>query len=1542
MSLKRMLISCAFLLTFVTPYAQVNLQTGSAVFSIPMFNWQDHKGKLSSSVTLSYNSGNGLKVNDIASDAGQGWNLVAGGSITRMQVGEPDDQQAREPSNDPSNLDISRYPAGYLYANTPIANGCPGALTKYPIYPGKNQVYSQHNVTMEDKQLDYFSFEFSGKSGIFVLDKSAGIGRMLGDSRIKIRFKLDPTMINDGIRTTITSFSIQDVDGMTYIFARKGKAKVLHADFCDANATQPLTQPKFSAGHVYFQSGFENAKLVNPYVIGNWFLSEVDDSLTNRKITINYNDHFIDNTAGSDISYNQNGDYSIISYKRSIAVSPAISSITYPDGHNVIFNYGSPRQDLNGDSVLASVDVKYQGRSLSKYLLKTSYFIQNRYGTPTTAFQQKASRLCLRSVTKIGVDLKEDTPPYVFDYFLGSDAPDDFVPPSFFYAKDIWGFYNGNSNLPYDIALNTSIPLNVAVSQLNNNQLRGLCFLNKSQIGQVILNAKSLYAKNGLLKQIIYPTGGTLSYQYEQNAGVIPLKSEGPVGGVHVQQTSSTDGGSSNGCANPIVTQYGYNLSGPGTASSLWALEMPVNSTIMGSHYASELKKYHITWSSLPFGECYWTYKYPGILSQMEAVDLVGFQKLMETLGPTLGIVSLVTDVLDVLNLVFVSTGFLAWAAVVVDFVGAVLTLGLTCFSGDSSKDQSYTVYYNTDLNGASPLPTQFKRVEVIENPGTIGKTVHVFTSSDQYGIWVLPGDNKDFSAKQRFAPWAYGLPLSTTVFDKNGNIVKSTTNQYGWTDLTNCDSLGNVTYTRSGSHSGKASLSNPLFLSLCPPKIKVPMNLKSTKCLVRYTYSLRSSEWVKPTVYDDPASYVLSPGNSDLTVDPYDLFTGRLELTATSEKVFSTSDPSKSAETITNYAYNTNNFEVKQISVTQSNGDVIKKYNRYTSDYSGTANTALQSLLRYNIVSLPVSTYSTVSYVATPGTERLLSEKVTEFVQIANGDIRPARILEQRFTQPSTTVSPYSPDNGGNSTIYKVTQTLTYDLASNLAGIQDEGGRAITNVYDYDDKYVVASAINATPIIDKVAYTSFETGSLGGWVISGSVPATVNSAITGTKSFPLSTQSLSAGLNTAKPYTLSFWATSPISVSSGGTLVKSAPTINGFTYYEYDIAQGTSIVTIGGSANIDELRLYPKMARLRTLAYDPLIGKTSECDENNRLTYYEYDNLGRLLFVKDENHSVLKMYEYNNISAAKQNGCPGTYPNHLVTELFTRSNCSPGYVGTDAPYSVPAGRYTSTISQEDADAKAEADLLVQGPITANANGSCLFVYHNVLKTETDSSQSCDEGNKGGFVTYTVPANKYSSLISQADADQQAIDEIAANAQAYANSPDHRICMVDNDMNWVYNYGDPTSCRLVGGVAHTLYLGRDLNPNSPTYNQQSWRDVGPSGGSCPSPLSVYGVISFENIVTLMDGSERADIVVHFYTGVNQPFYVNNLTLGYSVTFEFDNSTGSGSFAGNGTSSVIVYGAPILGPDPACLITQPDIGQFCVLYNYDYVLNPASF
>lgn len=61
-------------------------------------------------------------------------------------------------------------------------------------------------------------------------------------------------------------------------------------------------------------------------------------------------------------------------------------------------------------------------------------------------------------------------------------------------------------------------------------------------------------------------------------------------------------------------------------------------------------------------------------------------------------------------------------------------------------------------------------------------------------------------------------------------------------------------------------------------------------------------------------------------------------------------------------------------------------------------------------------------------------------------------------------------------------------------------------------------------------------------------------------------------------------------------------------------------------------LRARPENAGMLiyTYTYRPLVGVTSETDSNSITRYYEYDNLGRLLWVKDNDGNILKTYEYN------------------------------------------------------------------------------------------------------------------------------------------------------------------------------------------------------------------------------------------------------------------------------------------------------------------------
>lgn len=1399
-------------------YCQVNLQTGSATFSLPMFNWQDSKSGLTTLIGLSYNSGSGLKVNDVASEVGTGWSLVAGGVITRMQVGEPDDQVSG--GSDADEKDLHKYPNGYLYAAGKAYNGCPNALTKYPIYKSKNQLYKQYNSVTEDKQLDYFAFQFNGKSGMFVLNAAPNspgdptqedIGLVLGDSKVKIKFQRDPSLPSLGIRTRIGSFTIQDVDGLIYKFSAIGRSQLLETKYCDKYGTYQLTQPKFERGKVYYQKDFDFNSIPSPHIINSWYLTEIKDPLTGRAVTFGYDYISVNTSAGVDFTYNQDSHYSTVTSKSSKGQLPRLGYITYPDGHEVKFNHnGKLRPDFQFNRPLTSVDIKYNGRYISKYIINTTYFILNRYGTPVSDYQNRVARLCLKSVQKIGPDLKEDSPPYIFDYYTGSNTQGDYVPPPFCLKKDIWGYYNGdNSTDRHGVLINKT-----AAADLNNDEVMGLCFLrwNGSSSVPQLINPKNGYAKNGLLRQIVYPTGGTLTYDYEQNKGYLNSQLQ-DVGGVHVSATSSTDGGYSNSCENPLKTVYNYVLDQSTPSSSLWGGEMPLNHITMQSHYQPEEKRYKwpIISGSL-FGKCTYNFMYPGILAIEQATDLSTFMKFMETISPVLGIVGSVSTVLNAIQIICGSTGVLAIISLVIDTIVGLYTLFQSCF-GNHTKDVATELYYSYDLNSVNPLPTQFKRVEVTESPGTAGKTVHEFTSKTDYPIWIDENLNTAFSSKQRFAPWAYGLPLHTYVKNQNGDIIKETDYDYDWQYAQQLVKE----YFKYASHNGLYT------------------NLISCNCHVTRTSSQKSTDYNDPTQYN-------SLGSNDMIVDRYGYYTGRVNLSKITERVHDEHNLSAFVETVTSYEYNSTyrpeyigNYEVSRIRTDKSTGETIEKEIFYTTtDYSN--DPVINTLVQNNIVALPIHT-KTHHSSGTTANAGYISETRTEFVQLATGAIKPSRLLEKRLAQPV-----YDPSNVNYTEVKK----FKYDAAGNLTRTFDEGGRVVSNLYDYDDKYVVATIVNAdglvTPNEDpegkavKVAYTSFETGYSGGWTLSGAVNLTNSVKVTGDRSYQMTAGSstlTASGLNTNTSYRLTFWASGPVSVSGGGTQTLSGPALNGFTYYEYEFPTGVSSVSISGGAAVDEVRLYPKAARMSTVTYDPVIGKTSECDANNRITYYEYDDLGRMRFIKDEKRNIVKMYEYN--SASKQNGCPGVYYSHYTDEVFTKNNCGAGYVGGEYHYTVPAGKYSSTISQEDADAQVQNELLSQGQAAANSDPSvpCLPLSCNDAQSIVVYPENCPIGHKGVAVTYTVPAGRYCTTEGKAAANQLALDEIEANAQAYANN-EASSCVMDYDPDWEAEDNAPTQCMWQNGQAYIFIQATDVNPNSPTYGSHTWKNTG-DPGNCPPP-----------------------------------------------------------------------------------------------------------
>lgn len=162
-------------------------------------------------------------------------------------------------------------------------------------------------------------------------------------------------------------------------------------------------------------------------------------------------------------------------------------------------------------------------------------------------------------------------------------------------------------------------------------------------------------------------------------------------------------------------------------------------------------------------------------------------------------------------------------------------------------------------------------------------------------------------------------------------------------------------------------------------------------------------------------------------------------------------------------------------------------------------------------------------------------------------------------------------------------------------------------------------------------------------------------------------------------------------------------------------------------------------------------------------------------------------------------------------------------------------GTYSSSLSQADADARAENNLLTNGQNYANTNGTCALIYYNTQQSQNFTTEGCGANSIGGTVAYTVAANKYSSTISQADANRIALDEIAANGYTKANST-NRACTVTTAPYWESEETAQTQCQKDENgnyTGHLLRLMTDVNSNSATYNTTQFKDWGPNESICP-------------------------------------------------------------------------------------------------------------
>ncbi len=141
-----------------------------------------------------------------------------------------------------------------------------------------------------------------------------------------------------------------------------------------------------------------------------------------------------------------------------------------------------------------------------------------------------------------------------------------------------------------------------------------------------------------------------------------------------------------------------------------------------------------------------------------------------------------------------------------------------------------------------------------------------------------------------------------------------------------------------------------------------------------------------------------------------------------------------------------------------------------------------------------------------------------------------------------------------------------------------------------------------------EVFYTSFEEGNEGIEVTTAKTGTRIHNGI-----FTVDTRNLIPG-----SYCVIYWAS-----ADGGSSwqrVNQTMVIN---------SSSTSYAVGVAGKSIDELRILPVNSEMITYTHIPGIGMTSQTDTNGNTVYYEYDALGRLSAIRDNERRLLKSYQY-------------------------------------------------------------------------------------------------------------------------------------------------------------------------------------------------------------------------------------------------------------------------------------------------------------------------
>ncbi len=432
----------------------VSLSTGSMNYSIPLINLKC--GELSLGMSLDYGSG-GVKVDQIASRAGVGWTLNAGGVINRTAYGEKDESSYWTTS------------PGNINTNTPEAVQFLDRVTT--------------SKDSYDTQPDIFSFNFNGYSGKFILNpESKSEAIFITRSNLKVA-----TNFNH-LQGDTWTLKVTDTKGVEYFFGGSG-----------ATEKSRNTNSGADCGKTYdtdVENGWYLNRILAPsgdFITLNYlpvqFSYDASISETITEQTLQTRGSFMYNPVTGEYTYPPPG-YSTLCTSSIYSTGVYLDNIETSKGAKVVLGYVG-RQDIAGDKLVSQVQYgPTNGPILKTFNLTYNQVRSNFTGTGGSADEINRYRPFLIEVREFSQAMSISKK-HLFSYYNAEE-----LSPRLSFAQDHWGFFNGRNNPGLIPEPKEAGIFSYAPADRNPNPAT---------------------ARFGMLRKITYPTGGTDSLVYEAN-----------------------------------------------------------------------------------------------------------------------------------------------------------------------------------------------------------------------------------------------------------------------------------------------------------------------------------------------------------------------------------------------------------------------------------------------------------------------------------------------------------------------------------------------------------------------------------------------------------------------------------------------------------------------------------------------------------------------------------------------------------------------------------------------------------------------------------------------------------------------------------------------------------------------------------------------------------------------------------------------------------------------------------------------------------------